>query len=419
MKLDPYYWRHWWAVHLRWWAGDAKLLFRRTFSEFSDDHCTQLAAGISYYVLFSIFPLAILVVSISGLILTNDDLRRDVVGELFEILPLDAEGEGDLEDAIDSVATPFSVIGLIGILGLLWSASGMMGALRQALNQAWDLDYRRPFLRGKSVDLIMVLSMGFLLALSIGSTIFLQVARRVSDDLSDLLGPVGAGATLSFEVVAVLVPLTFSFATFMFIFKFVPSVKTRFVYIWPGALLSAVLFEIVKNSFAFYLRNFGNFDAIYGSLGALIAFLFFVFISANIMLLGAEMAAEWPRVIHGHYDEDLARPGRAGSRRQRLRASLRALIHHEEEAPEHIDDTSAGESRRQRKTDEFERRLRERPSPRAESDASPDSVPPDNAPPDNAPPDNAPPDNVPPDSAPPDNASPETSAEPASRDPPG
>ena len=135
-----------------------------------------------------------------------------MVGELFEILPLDAEGEGDLEDAIDSVATPFSVIGLIGILGLLWSASGMMGALRQALNQAWDLDYRRPFLRGKSVDLIMVLSMGFLLALSIGSTIFLQVARRVSDDLSDLLGPVGAGATLSFEVVAVLVPLTFSFA---------------------------------------------------------------------------------------------------------------------------------------------------------------------------------------------------------------
>ena len=89
----------------------------------------------------------------------------------------------------------------------------------------------------------------------------------------------------------------------MVLFKFVPSVKTRFRSIWPGALLAAVLFEGVKNGFAIYLRYAGNYDVVYGSIGTVVAFLFFVYVSANIMLLGAEMAAEWPRVIHGYYDD--------------------------------------------------------------------------------------------------------------------
>ncbi|MEE9276906.1 MAG: YihY/virulence factor BrkB family protein [Dehalococcoidia bacterium] len=379
MRLDPHYWRHWWALHLHWWWGDVRLLFRRTFSEFGDDHCTQLAASISYYVLFSIFPLAILFVSVSGLILTDNSIRDDVVDQLFDALPLsEDEGRADLESAIDGVATGFSAVGLISLLGLLWSASGMMGALRQALNQAWDTDFRRPFLRGKLVDFVMVLGMGTLLTLSIGSTIFLQVARRVSDDLSDFLGPLGAGATVSFEVVAVLVPLVFSFATFMFVFKFVPSVKTRFAHVWPGALLAALLFEVVKNGFAIYLRNFGNYDAVYGSLGAVIAFLFFVYVSANILLLGAEMAAEWPRVIHGHYDKTLERAGQgpAPPLRRRAKTALGRLVRHEEEAPEHIADTSAGERRRQRKAEEIARRLADRsPPPGEQTPPSPETQP--------------------------------------------
>ena len=98
MRFDAHEWRHWWAVHLRWASGDARLLFRRTAQEFIDDRCTQLAAGIAYYVFFSISPRAILLVSISGLILTDESIRQDVVDEIFSALPL-SEGEGreDLE----------------------------------------------------------------------------------------------------------------------------------------------------------------------------------------------------------------------------------------------------------------------------------------------------------------------------------
>ena len=380
---------------MRWWWNDTRTLVRRSVAEFGDDHCTQLAASISYYVLFSIFPLAILAVAVSGLILTDDSLRQDVIDDLFNALPLsEDEGREDLERAVNGVATGLSAIGLISIFGLLWSASGMMGALRHALNQAWDTDYRRPFLRAKGIDLLMVVAVGMLLSLSIGSTIFLQVARRVSGDVSDWLGPAGSGATFAFELVAVLVPLLFTFSTFMLIFKFVPNVHTRFRYIWPGALVAAVLFELVKNGFAIYLSNFGNYDAVYGSLGAVVAFLFFVFVSANIVLFGAEVAAEWPRVIHGHYDAELARigGGNAPVWRRVLSTSV-GLVRSAEPLPDHIPNPADRHTRAQRRVDEIQRRVDgARRAGQAPDAAAPETAAPDTDAPDPSLPDTALPD---------------------------
>ena len=365
MQREPRYWWHWWAVHTRWWWRDARVLVRETVREFGDDQCPQLAAGISYYVLFSIFPLALLALAVSGLVLADESLREDLVNSLFDVLPLsEGEGRDDLTSAISGLTTGISIAGLVSIIGLMWSASGMMGALRRALNQAWDTDYKRAFLHGKLVDFVMVLSLGMLVGLSVGTTIFLQVARRVSDDLSDALGPLGSGATLSLELVALFVPMLISFATFMVLFKVVPSVRTRYRSIWPGALLAAVLFEAVKNGFAIYLREFGNYDAVYGSLGTVVAFLFFVYISANVMLLGAEMAAEWPRVIHGHYDDIAERAvqqsGDAKPREpfwRRLRDATTGLVRGDERAPDHIEDMAGLDARRRRKADEIARRV--------------------------------------------------------------
>ena len=368
MHFDAREWGHWWAVHLRWFLSDARLLFRRTGQEFGDDRCTQLAAGIAYYVLFSIFPLAILFVSISGLILTDDSIKQDVVNQIFDTLPLsEGEGRDDLESAVDGIATGLSALGLISGLALLWSATAMMGSIRHALNEAWDTSYRRPFLKGKLLDLTLVLGVGLLISASISATLFLQVARNLSSDLSDALGPLGSGATAGFEVVAILVPLLLSFATFAVLYKYVPSVRTRFRHVWPGALLAAVLFELLKNGFAFYLRFFGNYDAIYGSLAAVIIFLFFVYLSAVALLLGAEMASEWPRVIHGHYDADLARHG-VGPRAswyRRILVAFSGLVSEEAPSPAHVDDESARAQRLGRRAAQITQR-------RTEARAAPD-----------------------------------------------
>lgn len=345
------------AVRARWARRDVLLALKRALSDFNSDHCSQMAAGISYYVLFSIFPLAIFLAGISGLILRNEALRAELLDGIVQAFPLsEGEARADIENSIDSLGRGFSLAAVVGLGGLLWSASGMMGALRFALNQAWDADYRRPFVIAKAVDLMMVLGVGLLLGASIAATVVMQVARRVSGELSTWLGPLGSGATLSVELVALLVPLAISFATFLVIFKIVPSVRTSFANIWPGALLAAVLFEVVKNGFAVYLNYFGNYDAVYGSLGAALAFLFFVYVSANVLLLGAEMAAEWPRVTHGWYDDVPATPSPDG-KRGGITGRLLGLFRGEQSAPSHVEDTALAARRRERIRVEIAQRL--------------------------------------------------------------
>ena len=340
---------------------DARTLGKRTVAEFFDDHCTQLAASMSYYILFSIFPLAILLVSIAGLILTDDALRDRVVDALLEALPVSSgAAREDLEGLIDPIAHGRSAVGLISILGLLWGASGMMGALRYSLNTAWDHEYRRPFVRGKLVDFGLVIGVGGLLALSIGATLLLQVARNVSGDVADALGPFGSGASALVTVIALLAPFLLTTTTFVLVFTLVPSVRVRKRDALAGALLSGVLFELLKHSFAWYLRNFSNYDAVYGSLGATIALLFFIYLSACVLLLGAELAAEWPRVLHGHYDAklDAVTGGRTGPWYRRALLAATGLVVEDRDTPEATPDLEASAARQDRRAVERSKRLK-------------------------------------------------------------
>jgi uncharacterized BrkB/YihY/UPF0761 family membrane protein len=99
----------------------------------------------------------------------------------------------------------------------------------------------------------------------------------------------------------ILLPFVVSFTIFTSLYKFVPVIDVRFSEVWPGSLIAALLFELTKHGFAFYVTNFSNYNAIYGGLSAIIVFLLFVYLTANILLFGAEIAAEWPRVRAGHY----------------------------------------------------------------------------------------------------------------------
>ena len=273
-------------------------LLEQGVREFLHDECPQLAAALSFYVLFTVFPLLIFAASAVGLFLQSESLRQDIVDEVLKNIPLnEGEGRDAVTNAVRDVAGPGSgALGLLAIVGMAWSASGMFGALRRGLNVAFDdIEARRPFFQQKLFDLGLVVALALFFIASIGATAFLRIVRTNADQLGSL-GDVASGAGLLWDAASYGIPLVLSFVAFIALYTIVPSRIRRPGDVWPGALLAAALFETVKLLFSFYLENFTSYDLVYGSLGAVAAFLFWIYISANIALLGAEIAAEYPRI---------------------------------------------------------------------------------------------------------------------------
>jgi membrane protein len=289
----------------------ATLLVERSLSEFADDGCSQLAASIAYHVLFSIFPLAIVLAALSGLVLNATGSQATVVDTIVRNVPLSESGDDQLRTLLLGATGNLSAVGLVGIVGLLYSASGMMAALRAALNGAWDVEQRRPYLRGKLVDVGLVFLVALVAIASLGLTIAL---RFVGTDSGASWAP------------SLLGPLVLAFGVVLFLFRVVPAADVRVHDAWAPALFVAATFTAAENLFALYVGHFGRYNAVYGSLGAVIAFMFFVYLVSQVFLLGAEAAAEWPRVRASLAGGEADEPGRplAG----RLRQGVAGLWRH-------------------------------------------------------------------------------------------
>ncbi len=279
-------------------------------AEHFDDQCPQLAAAISYYALFALFPLVILAAGAFGLIQGSEAAREHIVDLVTENVALTEAGRESLESSLSNVAQNAGLFGVIGILGLVFSASGVMGAIRNALNAAFDIEDRRAAVHGKLVDIGLVALVGVV----VGVSLCLTLLRRLVPDLGGGDWIVGAAFAIA--------PIALNFAVFSFLYRFLPATEVRLRDIWPGALAAALLYEAAKLGFALYVASFANYSAIYGPATTIVVFLFFVFIASNVFLFGAEVASEWPRIRSGAYDREEG-PSDRGSLRDRARARVR------------------------------------------------------------------------------------------------
>jgi membrane protein len=187
-------------------------------------------------------------------------------------------------------------LGVVGLIGMAWAGSSLFGALRKALNKAFDdTESKRPFVPQKAIDLALVLALGMFFLTSVGATAFLRIVRNSSGSLG-ALGDFAESAGLAWDAASYAIPLVFSFIAFTALYCLVPSRLRSPLEVWPGALIASVVFEAAKLGFSVYLEHFTTYDVVMGSLGAVAAFLFWLYVSSNIMLFGAEVAAEYPRV---------------------------------------------------------------------------------------------------------------------------
>ena len=289
-------------------ANPAVALIYRTVREMSADDATHMAPGLAFFAVLSLFPLAIGLISLLGLLLESGEARDDVFGFLDTFLPVSER----LPSAIDAETSRVrGFLGVVSFLGLFWSASLMFGAITRSVNRSWDIYQDRPFYIDKVRNIVMALSVAPLFLLSVSTTAALQM-------LEGSEAPVGFANVLLDHGVAKslsrILPFLFSLFIFMLIYKFTPNTKTYWRYIWPGALLAAVMFEIFKSVFVFYVHNYSNYEEIYGSLAALIVLLVWTYFSGLILITGAEFSSEYERMRHGvERGQLIAHPGKNAS----------------------------------------------------------------------------------------------------------
>lgn len=284
------------------------------------DRCTQYAAAIAYRVLFSLFPLTIALVSIFGLVLQDDELRQSVIDELIDFLPVSEAGQNNVEQSIEEIATPLSAIGLISLVALLWGASGMMASIRLGLEAAMKVDRGRPAARAKLVDFILVAAAGVLVLVIVGlsafGAFFSKLVERFTD-WANIANPSGFLIDDVIQLVAIGI-------TVLLLYRFVPARKIRRRGAIAGAVLTAVGIWGSTKVLAIVFADFSRYNLIYGSLAGVTTFLFFVYVVAWILLLGAEFAYAWSQP-----------PGPPGPplRAQLIGVVTGLFIHREEEEP--------------------------------------------------------------------------------------
>src|SRR5581483_954826 len=260
---------------------------RQTWRGYMRHQCSQLAAAIAYYVLFSIVPLTILTVSVFGFVLENGSFRRELVDRILDVVPLtQTDGRQSVEHVLDNVKRASGPVAVLSLGLTLWTASSVFGSIRKSLNTIWGIEEHRSFARQKLIDFIQVGLLSVVLLASVVLTGVLRAARQVS---ADWFGPL-ANSNPLWEIPPYLVPALLSLATFLMLYHVVPARRPRWRDVIPGALLATLLFEALKNSFAFYVANFNNFDVVYGSLAGILLFLLYTYLGATILLIGAEVS---------------------------------------------------------------------------------------------------------------------------------
>ena len=273
-------------------SAPVRLVFR-VFQELSDDDATHMAASVSYYAVLSLFPLVLGLSAIVGMVAQSPDRQEDVIEFIVDYLP---GSEAFVRESLDGVIRFRATLGVASLLSLLWAGSAVFGSITRAVNRAWDVQRALPFYKNKPRQLVMAGGITVLFAFSLGITSVFQWATSIElggSNLEDLVG--GAIVAGILKIPAFLISL----AIFASIYKVLPNTKTYWRYIWPGALVAGLLFEGGKNLFLWYLENFAEYDQLYGNITSVIVLMVWAYLSAFILILGAEISSEYGRMKRG------------------------------------------------------------------------------------------------------------------------
>jgi membrane protein len=264
---------------------------KRTFKEFSADNITDWAAALTYYTVLAVFPALIALVSIVGLV--GSSATDALLENLGSVAP--GPAKDILTSTIENLARSQGAAGIAFIIGLvlaLNSASSYIAAFSRASNAIYDVEEGRPIWKLKPQQIFIALA---LIVMLVVIAVAVTVSGSLAEEAGKLIGVSGAAVTIwDFAKI----PLILLLVSFMIAFLYwsAPNVKQPgFKFISPGGVVALVIFIIASLLFAFYVASFASYNKTYGSLGGVIVFLVWLWITNIAILFGAEFNAELQR----------------------------------------------------------------------------------------------------------------------------
>ena len=260
-------------------------VLKTTFSNWNDHNAPRLGAALAFYTILSLSPLVILAVALAGLIFSRSTAQAHILAEVQGLIG--ADGGKAFQTVLGGTQKPSTGLlsTIVGLLSLLFGASGVFGELRSALNMIWDVEPGESsgimgFVRERFFSFGMVLSIGFLLMVSLVLSTILAAAGKFFGGLL----PVPASVLMVLNFLVSFIGIAGLFAL---IFRFVPAAKVQFKNVWLGALATALLFTIGKTLIGLYLGK-SSVGSAYGAAGSVIVVIVWVYYSAQIFFFGAE-----------------------------------------------------------------------------------------------------------------------------------
>jgi membrane protein len=250
--------------------------------KFGDDHGFFLSSGITFDLLICLIPLILLLLALLGTYLYSD---REVFNHIRRYLENAVPSlDPKVMKNILMIIRDRKVVGILGIGGLIWASTWVFSSLRIALNIVFGVERGRGILRGKTIDLLMILLVGifFFISMVFTSAVFLVQGYRFA-----LVGDIGPVTRF---ILRYLIPFFFTLCMFFLIYKIAPNKKVYFKPAFQAAVFASLLWEVAKHLFGWYVLNLGRFPMLYGSLSALALFFFWVYYSSTIIILGGEVA---------------------------------------------------------------------------------------------------------------------------------
>jgi membrane protein len=267
-------------------------LFKETAKEFVDDDMSTYASALAYQVLFSLFPFLIFLIALVGF-LGRADFFDWVRLQMQFLLPADAMKAVD--QVIVQLRQPQHTLLSVGVVLALWSASSAVRATMNALNVAYDVTEGRAAWKRYPLSILYTIGVA---AMLIAAALLLTVGPEAIEWLTRIVGLdrifAAVWAWLRWPVAVFLLCLALAVVYYV-----APDAEQEFRFITPGATLAVLVWIATSIAFKYYVGRFADYNATYGSIGAIVALLLFFFLSAAIMLFGAELNA----VIEHHSPE--------------------------------------------------------------------------------------------------------------------